>query len=168
MSWDKARNSANLLTERLSRIDGICEPMPSPSPATPSLPVYSRVPEAAAPRASTAGIDTSNPPAADDEARGHVDIDDERRIAPRTAQHLNAAIAVPGRPVALPARIVDMSASGARIELQDHGAAEDLPGRFVLVLQHDRSEVDCQIIWRTHAYVGALFLTAPKPMPAEA
>lgn len=94
----------------------------------------------------------------------------EARRAPRKSQSLPAFITSPEMANGVPARVVDMSATGARIELTPIGRAKGvpmthLPERLLLVLRHDRMEVDCVVVWREEWQVGLRFLGFPRPSP---
>ena len=93
----------------------------------------------------------------------------ESRRAPRNQQSLPAYITGPGMGNIIPARVIDMSATGAKVELTPMGRSTgiplgDLPDRFALVLRQDRMEVDCEIVWRDEWLLGVRFLGFPRPM----
>lgn len=109
-------------------------------------------------------------PAPLDEAEvedAHDEQADGRR-APRKMQTLPAYLTAPGMTNAISARVLDMSATGAKIELTPMGRATgipmtELPDRFILVLRHDKMEVDCETVWRDEWLVGVRFLGFPRP-----
>lgn len=68
----------------------------------------------------------------------------------------------------IPARVVDMSATGAKMELRPLGRSSgipmgDLPNQFNLVMRVDRMEVDCEMIWQVDWLIGIRFLSVPRP-----
>ncbi len=95
----------------------------------------------------------------------------EGRRAPRKSQIMPAYVTAPDMANVVPARVIDMSATGAKIELTPMGRATGvpmthLPDRFVLVLRHDKMEVDCETVWREEWNVGVRFLGFPRPKPS--
>lgn len=69
----------------------------------------------------------------------------------------------------IPAKVVDMSATGAKVELVPLGRSAGipmgfLPDRFLLVLRNDRMEVDCEVMWQEEWFAGLRFLGFPRPM----
>lgn len=198
MSWQSARDSAALLAERLKLFDRSrrverrgkvgagtarvepakgpepyfvkpsrqLEPAPEPAPAPVSLADAITAELADADLIET-GVEA---PAPLDEAAVE-DADDEQadgRRAPRKMQILPAYVTAPGMPNAISARVLDMSATGAKIELTPMGRATgipmtELPDRFILVLRHDKMEVDCETVWRDEWLVGVRFLGFPRP-----
>lgn len=92
----------------------------------------------------------------------------DKRGAPRKVENLPAYITYTGVSNVIPGRVVDMSATGVRVELMPKGRASgvpfiELPEQFVLVLRLDRMEVDCQRIWQRDWFVGARFLGLRRP-----
>jgi hypothetical protein len=68
----------------------------------------------------------------------------------------------------IPARVVDMSTTGAKMELTPLGRSSgipmgDLPNQFNLVMRVDRMEVDCEMIWQVDWLIGVRFLSVPRP-----
>lgn len=178
MNWSNARNSAALLAERLKALDRKADvaPVAAPTRAMPET-VYVKPPRALRPppemvaEAITAELedlmdDTVQVPASG-EAGGEADHVEER-IAPRKPQSLTAYVTAPGMSNVIPARVVDMSATGAKIELTPMGRSTGiplgyLPDRFVLVLKQDRMEVDCETVWQEQWLMGLRFLGFPRP-----
>lgn len=92
----------------------------------------------------------------------------ERRRAPRRQQVIAAYLTAPGMTNIIPARIIDMSATGARVEMTPLGRAGgvpagNLPEHFILVLRHDRIEFDCTIAWQKEWLMGVRFLGMSRP-----
>lgn len=194
MSWQSARASAALLAERLKLLDaargsGRVERRSTPrepeaavaAKPQPPAPFYvkpGRIAEPPRPRPVADVIDD------DLIGAGLIDVEEEMTIlpalpepedaapdargAPRKLQSLPAFVTSPEMASGVPARVIDMSATGARIELTPIGRAKgvpmsDLPERLLLVLRHDRMEVDCVTVWRDGWYLGLRFLGFPRP-----
>ena len=183
MSWFSAKSSASQLAERLKKFDRRSPEQPATAPvrAAPAAPppVYvkpTRImqppPEEVA-RAITAELADADL-IEDDRTRPAIEAPEvgetsEGRRAPRKPQSLPAYITGPGMSNIIPARIIDMSATGAKVELTPMGRSTGiplgfLPDRFVLVLRHDRMEVDCEIVWQEDWLLGLRFLGFPRPM----
>jgi hypothetical protein len=61
-----------------------------------------------------------------------------------------------------PCKVVDMSATGARIRLmpsqgENKGLPAGVPDAFTLVLRVDQMEVDCVVAWRKDREMGVRF-----------
>ncbi len=99
----------------------------------------------------------------------HVEKGAEERRCPRRRVLVPGLINVPGYRLAIPCRVLDMSATGAGTVL-DVGPrdriklARELPENLVLVLRHDRVEVDCRVQWRNGTHFGVRFLSGMRPM----
>lgn len=183
MSWFNAKSSATQLAERLKKFERKAADQPAPTPVrvTPAPPpaVYVKPTRVMPPsaeevaRAITAELadadlikDVSAAPAS--EVKEAAETSESRR-APRKQQSLPAYITGPGMGNIIPARVIDMSATGAKVELTPMGRSTgiplgDLPDRFALVLRQDRMEVDCEIVWRDEWLLGVRFLGFPRPM----
>lgn len=195
MSWTSARASAALLAERLKRLDATRSgasadrrksprdettsadqraPQPKPEPVfvKPSRKVE---PQASPPPPVSEFFDDQLDDLLEDYAEDPVDQaaeaaqSAEHRRAPRKHQVLPAYVTSPEMAAMIPARVIDMSATGAKIELTPMGRATGipmthLPDRYTLVLRHDRMEVDCETVWREEWLVGVRFLGFPRPM----
>ncbi|MBL8565261.1 MAG: PilZ domain-containing protein [Hyphomicrobiaceae bacterium] len=191
MSWQSARASAALLAERLKLLDSARanggmverrkkprdaddgEPQPQPAmfvkPSRKLEPPPPPVADVLTQELADAGLievetETNAP---DPEPSAEEDTPEARR-APRKQQALPALVTSPEIANAVPARVIDMSATGAKVELTPMGRATgvpltDLPGRFLLVLRHDRMEVDCELVWRDGWMLGVRFLGFPRP-----
>lgn len=192
MSWTSARASAALLAERLKRLEtarsgGVADRRKTPRDDTTSSAQRAPQPEPFFVKPSRK-IEPTPPPAAelfDDQFSDLLeDVADEpaeaatasaqsseHRRAPRKHQVLPAYVTSPDMAALIPARVIDMSATGAKIELTPMGRATGipmthLPDRYTLVLRHDRMEVDCETVWREEWNVGVRFLGFPRPMQA--
>lgn len=173
MSWRSARESANLLAERLKKLDRPAAPASRPAVAEPVFVKPSRRPLPPADAATgaidaeLADIDLIERERADDTV-DEADETPEARRAPRKSQTLPAYVTGAGMTSIIPARVIDMSATGAKIELTPMGRSTGipmthLPDRFVLVLRYDKMEVDCETVWRKEWFVGVRFLGFPRP-----
>lgn len=64
----------------------------------------------------------------------------------------------------------DLSATGGRLTIAPArnmvvAGTRDLPNTFVLVLERENVEVDCEIAWRSETDVGVRFLSAMRHLP---
>ena len=91
------------------------------------------------------------------------------RKSRRRTTALPAMMTFKGMRVAVPCIVIDMSGTGARIELppasmKQFGGADHLPDVMTLLLRADRMQVDCEVKWRRNGRIGVRFLGPPKPM----
>lgn len=61
----------------------------------------------------------------------------------------------------------DISATGARLDLvkgdrKPFTAEELLPDRFTLQMRLDRTEVDCELVWRKVNVIGVRYVSLPR------
>jgi len=183
MSWRNARESAALLSERLKKLERKPEAATRPSLSQPvfvkpSRTVAPSVEKADAITAELADIDLIElvAPAGQpmqDELAAEAEQPAEGRRAPRKSHTLPAYLTGAGMTNVIPGRVLDMSATGAKIELTPMGRASgipmtDLPDRFILVLRHDKMEVDCETVWRKDWLIGVRFLGFPRPQQSGA
>lgn len=82
----------------------------------------------------------------------------EGRLAPRKDVVGHGAVRIPGYRMSLPCRVVNTSATGARLELVGTNASH-LPDRIVVVFTADRTEIDATIQWRTATECGVHFVS---------
>ncbi len=54
-----------------------------------------------------------------------------------------------------------MSQTGARLEV----STAHLPDRFVLIVELDGLEADCEVVWRRGAVTGVMFTSPPRIGP---
>lgn len=99
-------------------------------------------------------------------------VDHEKRGAPRRAAALPAHIEAEGLFNGLPCTIVDMSASGVRLKIDDRGPQSSMghwngTGRIKLQIRVDRTEVDGWVMWRDDNVVGVKFMSCMRPMPGR-
>ena len=80
------------------------------------------------------------------------------RKSPRREFHYNAAIVVEAGTQIIPCAIVDISDSGARLQLENEC---ELPEQFVLFLtKGGKTRRHCKIVWRDGLFMGVQF---PRP-----
>jgi PilZ domain-containing protein len=79
------------------------------------------------------------------------------RKSPRRAFHYNATIVIDGETQSHPCAIVDISNTGARLQLKDDF---ELPEHFLLLLTRGGgARRRCKIIWRDGLFAGVQFPT---------
>ncbi|MCH9764500.1 MAG: PilZ domain-containing protein [Alphaproteobacteria bacterium] len=92
----------------------------------------------------------------------------DRRWAHRKSCGYRASICRPGSGTSISCSIVNMSTTGACLEIKDLPADPEqnlhLPAYFTLAIRVDRMEIDCAIVWRKGAQIGVRFLAAPRPL----
>jgi hypothetical protein len=93
----------------------------------------------------------------------------EGRRAPRKSSVIGGTITASSMVAERPCKIVDMSATGAKIRLmptsdQSRGLPAGVPDQFTLVLRVDRIEVDCEVAWRKDRELGVKFRGVPRPL----
>lgn len=194
MSWNSARESAALLAERLKLFEkkpsvdrrgatAARKPVaekaesaaavyvkpsrvmaPEPPPPTVAETVMADLADADLLEPVTAYVAETDAQASEPEAAELA----ETRRAPRKSHMLPAYVTATGMANIIPARVLDMSATGAKIELTPMGRATGvpmthLPDRFTLVLRQDKMDVDCEIVWREEWIIGVRFLGFPRP-----
>lgn len=64
-----------------------------------------------------------------------------------------------GRFTTLPCVVRNISDNGARIQAQN---TADVPDTFVLIVEMDGIEVDCQVVWRNEKFAGVKFTSEIK------
>lgn len=105
--------------------------------------------------------------AAADDSRAAARPDGRR--APRKSSIIGGIITSPSMVAERPCKVVDMSATGARIRLmptseETRGLPAGVPDAFTLVLRIDRLEVDCQVAWRKDREIGVRFRGGVRPL----
>ena len=83
-----------------------------------------------------------------------IDVEAERRRAPRAALRLSATIREPGRS-RVGVRVIDMSTHGCRIQATSGAPAE----AWVLLSVAGLESQYCRIVWRAHEFAGLEFAT---------
>jgi hypothetical protein len=84
---------------------------------------------------------------------------DDARRAPRRRLLKAGLAACNDRHVTISVTVRDISATGAK--LRSDGSTS-IPDTFVLVVELDGLEADCQVVWRKNHEIGVRFLSAPK------
>lgn len=79
------------------------------------------------------------------------------RAAGRRKQLKAGIISFNNRHSTLPCSVRDISDKGARLE----AAATSVPDTFVLIVELDGLEADCEVVWRKVNLVGVRFLAPP-------
>lgn len=90
------------------------------------------------------------------------------RRSKRKMTSLPGTITFPNLRVQVQCTILDMSGSGAQLELTEasqkqFGDIDHLPSRIVLIMRADRMQVDSEMVWRSGIRVGVRFLGPPRP-----
>ncbi|MGI9479072.1 MAG: PilZ domain-containing protein [Hyphomicrobiaceae bacterium] len=86
---------------------------------------------------------------------GTVFVSDSRRKAPRKAVHLVGEVSFGDRESRMDCRIVDMSATGARLKLET--SDERMQERIALFFDQRLTIVECFVIWSRDDEVGVQF-----------
>jgi hypothetical protein len=81
----------------------------------------------------------------------------DNRQAPRRRCDISAWIRAEGCFATQPCRVLDLSQTGARLEVAD---AYRIPRRFVLLWSKNRTGIHANMKWRRSNQIGAEFLTA--------
>jgi hypothetical protein len=63
------------------------------------------------------------------------------------------------RHVTVSVTVRDISASGARLRSE---GSTSIPDTFLLIIELDGLEADCQVVWRKDHEIGARFLSTPR------
>ena len=77
-----------------------------------------------------------------------------RRSEPRRKVARTATILEQAAPTPIPCVVLDVSASGARLDVD---ASATLPQHFKLLIDVDGSERQCEVVWRKENAVGVRF-----------
>lgn len=85
----------------------------------------------------------------------------EKRSAPRTETFLKARAICQPNDSPVECLIVDVSATGARLQFSDEGI-HTLPDRFELLIVKTGEQPIVQVAWRTADQFGVWFETATK------
>lgn len=80
------------------------------------------------------------------------------RTAPRRKQLKAGIISFNNRHSTLPCSVRDISDTGARLE----AAAASVPDTFMLIVELDGLEADCEVVWRKVNFVGVRFTGPPR------
>lgn len=90
-----------------------------------------------------------------------MSIPKDPRSTPRRKQLKAGVIAFNNRHSTLPCRVRELSQTGARLEVSNAHA----PDTFVLLVELDGLEADCEVVWRRGATVGVMFTSPPRLGP---
>jgi hypothetical protein len=83
----------------------------------------------------------------------------ERRGSPRRRVLKGAIILYSDRHITLPCSVRDLSATGARVRAEGSVAA---PDKFILMIELDGFEADCEVVTRSGKDLGVKFVSAPR------
>lgn len=86
----------------------------------------------------------------------------EKRRAPRRRVLKAAVIAYADRHCTMPCAVRDISASGARLRVDN---PLQVPDTFELLIELDGLEADCEVVTRKSSEVGVRFLGPPRQAP---
>lgn len=91
----------------------------------------------------------------------------DARRAPRRRVCVPGLIGFPGYRMTVPCRLLDMSSTGIGTMIIEDNArrrrsALELPDRILLIMTHERLEVDCLIRWRDGERFGAQFTSMTR------
>ncbi|HRD75576.1 MAG TPA: PilZ domain-containing protein [Hyphomicrobiaceae bacterium] len=97
----------------------------------------------------------------------------QKRRTPRRRGEIPCTIQFDGLRMTLSARIIDMSAGGARLHLPPaaktaYGGVRGLPDRLTLQIKSDRMEYEGAIAWRSESEIGVRFVAPPRQMKVQA
>ena len=94
---------------------------------------------------------------------------DDRRWARRKPGLMAGLIAY--HPVKPPVDCIirDMSATGAKLEVggtwgDSFNSAQDVPDRITLLMRLDKTEVECEVMWRRTKQLGVRFTGSMRPL----
>jgi hypothetical protein len=85
----------------------------------------------------------------------------ERRASPRRRVLKGAIIAYGDRKMSLPCTVRNLSATGARVRIE---AAVSAPDSFILFIEMDAIEVDCEVVHRSEKDLGVKFVSPTRPV----
>jgi hypothetical protein len=83
----------------------------------------------------------------------------DKRGSPRRRVLKGSIILFHNRHSTLPCTVRDLSATGARLRIESSVAA---PDTFVLVIELDGFEADCEVVHRRAKEIAVKFLSAPR------
>lgn len=83
------------------------------------------------------------------------DEEPERRPAPRKQLVRAAIVSFEGPTSPIPCVLLDVSASGVRVNVH---RPDDVPDRFLLRVETEGMERTCQVAWRRGEEIGASFI----------
>ncbi|MEO1280350.1 MAG: PilZ domain-containing protein [Pseudomonadota bacterium] len=89
---------------------------------------------------------------------------EERRGASRRKVLKGAVAAFSGRSITVPCMVKDISQSGVRIRALGN---VNIPDQFVLTIDLDGLEADCEVVWRNDKELGARFIGAARKIGSK-
>lgn len=119
-------------------------------------------------RVSGAGDPASSAPADAGVVAGQPSPEQGKPVrAPRKASSATAYITFERLSTPIATRVVNMSATGARLQLTPGPSdvlipPRDFPDRITMIFRTDRAMVDCTIQWRTEREIGVRFASATR------
>jgi hypothetical protein len=130
-----------------------------------------------------AGPETSSPPTGEEhltseqvaELSGNAPEEEDQsdqRFAARRKTKMKAIIRVAGSQQQTNCTVADISSTGALLKLpvEMHTvsrAGEHVPARFTLFMPTQRTEIDCELAWRSGNRIGARFTSALRQVKTE-
>ena len=87
-------------------------------------------------------------------------VQDNKRRSPRRRVLKGGIIAFNDRRSTLPCVIRDISEIGARLRTET--ASVSAPDTFVLIIELDGFEADCQVVWRKAQELAVTFVAPPR------
>jgi hypothetical protein len=87
---------------------------------------------------------------------------DARRSHPRRRVLKSGTIAFNDRFSALPCTVRDLSETGAHLRVE---GTINVPNTFLLIIDLDGLEANCEVLWRKDKDIGVRFLSAPRMVP---
>ena len=85
----------------------------------------------------------------------------KQRIAPRRRVLKSATIAFNQRFSSVPCIVRDLSLAGAHLRVE---GTINVPNTFVLIIDLDGLEANCQVVWRRDKGLGVRFASPPRPV----
>lgn len=100
------------------------------------------------------------------------DENSEQRFASRRKTKMKAIILVTGSSQQTHCTVADISSTGALLQLpiEMHTvsrAGDHVPARFTLFMPTQRTEIDCELAWRSGNKIGARFVSPLRQIKAE-
>lgn len=89
----------------------------------------------------------------------------EKRGSPRRRVLKGAIAAFQDRRLTVACSVRDLSATGARLRVEGSVSA---PDKFVLVIEADHFEADCEVVSRKGKDIGVKFVSPPRSLKVHA
>ena len=87
------------------------------------------------------------------------DAPEEKRRGPRRRVLKGAIVAYNDRRSTMPCFVRDISDTGARLRMD---CSMSPPDTFLLIIQLDGIEVDCEVVWRKQPELAVAFVSPPR------